>query len=47
MSAGAPRPGEVAFWEGVTYAERFFMGDASVREKFLELWEAAQAEERE
>lgn len=37
MSAGAPLPGEVAFWEGVTYAERFFMGDAAVQRALRKL----------
>jgi hypothetical protein len=37
MSAGAKSAGEAAFWEGVTYAGRFFMGDADVHRALVKL----------
>lgn len=38
--AAAATPGEVAFWDGVTYAGRFFMGDADVQRAMTKLMSA-------
>lgn len=43
MSANVPSRGETAFWDGVTYAGRFFKGDADVHRAMVKLTTTLEA----